>query len=424
MYIYKVFLYIKIAKILSIVTFFKQNKQNVILNIHYQGYYMKKKTCRWLDSNTWGGIQILDNGLHSCCNFKAATFYREKDLDYSKISIEELMQKRTELAEAIAQNKACIGCEELIEKEEDEISVKDISYLSIGMFSTCNLRCKYCYFTHEQLGKKLSPERAHLLPFVKKLAEAGFLKEDITMGVAGGEPTLVADIVETCKFLEENYSSPSVILLSNSSIESKTGIIAQNFKNFKKLKRYLYTSIDAGTRKTYKLVRGRDLFESVEKNLIRYAKEDSFDGIKLKYLLLYDGSNTTDRDIFGFLNLYRKVLKYQKGIMFLTIDCDMYSKNEFDEKMVAAAGKLLYVGRDIFKVNIEYIGGGITPHTKQGKERIRKVEQYANEYPKKRKSLYEQIMLAKFRIQAPTSRFTRACNNFKKICKIFKIIKQ
>jgi len=92
--------------------------------------------------------------------------------------------------------------------------------------------------------------------------------------------------------------------------------------------------------------------------------------------------------------------------------------------MVAAAGKLLYIGRDIFKVNIEYIGGGITPHTKQGKERIRKVEQYANEYPKKRKSLYEQIMLAKFRIQAPTSRFTRACNNFKKICKIFKIIKQ
>ena len=343
-------------------------------------------------------------------------------MDYSKISIEELIEKRRQLQKDIADGKACVGCDQIIECEEENIEVGKINYLSIGQFSTCNLRCRYCYFTHEQLGKKILPERKYLLPFVSKLWNEGFLKDNVEMGVAGGEPTLLQDIPETCRFLEENCKNPTVILLSNSSIEKRTKEITNAFKDLKKIKRNLYTSIDAGTRDTYKNVRGKDLYETVCKNLISYAKNNTFNAIALKYILLFDHSNTSDEDIFGFLDLFSNVLLHQKGNMALTIDCDMLSKKEFDEPMVAAAGKLHYVAEKLFRVPIVYAGGGLVLHNKKALARIHKLEDYSNNYKKMPKTMYEKFMLFKLSLKTRLYHIKKNYMLLKKVCKFIRII--
>lgn len=381
---------------------------------------MKKKTCEWLDSNIWGGIQILDDNILPCC-ITSTPCIHEKDLDYSKISVEEIIEKRKRLQEEINEGTACQGCEHIVEKEESDIDVGKVQYLSIGLFSTCNLRCRYCYFTHEELSDKLTPERTHLLPFVKKLSEHNMLKDNVSMGIAGGEPTLFEDLPETIKFLENTYKKPSVTLLSNSSISGRVDKIVEGLKDAK-LYKVLYTSVDCGTRETYKFLRGKDLFNDLSGNLLKYAKNKTFNLITLKYILMFDHCNTDDKNIFGFLRLFGKVMNAQSGEMAITIDCDMNAKEDFDEKMIAAGGKLYYVVTEIFGAGIRYIGGDLVQATKRGRERIKQIEDYASNYKKSHKSFYENIMLAYLQFSACINNIKKSFKTLRRILTILRIL--
>ncbi len=366
-----------------------------------------KKICSWLDSNIRGGIQILNDGIWPCCG-QSEPMFQEDNLDYDNITIDEIKKRRFKVYELMNKNEACVGCEQIVEKPEDEIDIGKIAYLSIGLFATCNLRCKYCYFTHEQLGAKISPKRKKLLPLVKRFADADMLKETVEMGVAGGEPTLLEDLPETLNFLAKRYKSPSFVLLSNSSIESKTKKLAQELKKVDtNIVKSLYTSIDAGTAETYKLIRGRDLFKSVCKNILNYAKEGVFKNINLKYILLFDHENTSDKDIFGFLNFVQKVYLTNNNTTCITLDYDMLSKKVFDDEMVAAAGKIYYVITKIFGMNLYYCGGGLTPCSKKGTENIKKLEEYAKNYPQMSKGLMENLHLVTYKVMAKVKKIKR-----------------
>ncbi|MDD3594280.1 MAG: radical SAM protein [Candidatus Gastranaerophilales bacterium] len=356
---------------------------------------MKKKTCEWLDSNVRGGLNILDDKIYPCCG-PSKPLYDEENLDYTKISLDELQQKRKKLQDLINEGKACQGCERIIEKEEDEINVGPVSYLSIGLFDTCNLRCKYCYFSHEQLGAKLKPERTKVLPLVQKFAEGNLLKDDIGLGLAGGEPSLFEDLPETLNYLAEKYATPDVSFISNASIKNKAESLAKKFPYVnKKILKRLYTSIDAGTSETYKNVRGQDLYFTTCNNVINYAKTDSFEEIILKYIFLFDHSNTSDKDVFGFLNLARIVQKHQKGKTIITIDYDMCANKIMDDEMIAAAGKLYY-GAKLLGIDIVYCGGALAPGNIAGKEAIDKLEQFAQTYEYKEKNEQEMYYLEEF----------------------------
>ena len=383
----------------------------------------KKKICSWLDSNIKGGIQILNDGIYPCCGTAEPMIY-EDGLDYNKITMKDIQNGRLKVYELMNKNEACMGCDQIVEKDENDIDIGKIQILSAGLFSTCNLRCKYCYFTHEQLGAQLSPKRTKLLPLVKKFADADLLKETVELRVAGGEPTLFEDLPETLNFLAEKYSSPSFVLLSNSTIDKKAKILAENLKNVnKKINKTLYTSIDAGTPETYKIVRGKDLFNSACKNIIKYAKKGTFNNINLKYILLFDHSNTSDKDIFGFLKFAQKVvLNNKNGGSTMTIDCDMLSKEPFDEEMVAAAGKLYYVTNKILGMNIYYCGGALAHSNKTGSKRIAQLEKYASDYPKMTKSFKENLYLTEFRIAAVIKTINNSLN-YKKIMRILRLLK-
>ena len=148
---------------------------------------MKKRTCKYLDTNMWGVMQITPEYISPCC-MGAESLYKDKNLDINKISIDEYMQKRKDFAELINQGKVCKGCELIVEKDEECVDIGKVSYINLALFSTCNLRCKYCYWTKEQLSAKLDESKTYILPFVKKLVEHDALKEDARLGLWGGEP--------------------------------------------------------------------------------------------------------------------------------------------------------------------------------------------------------------------------------------------
>ena len=378
----------------------------------------ERLVCHWLDSNMCGGIQLLGDKIYPCCTPKG-TLIEEKNLDYDTLTTEEIKIARQNLYEAINKEEACKGCERLVKRPVKDIDLGKFKYFSVGLFSTCNLRCSYCYFKEEELKEKLTTKRNKLLPIVKKFSEGNMLKDNVELAVAGGEPTLFVDIYETLKFLEENYTNPSLFLISNSSIEQKTKKLAEQLRTIKGVNKKLYTSIDAGTAKTYKKIRGRNLFNTTCKNIVNYAKKDSFNTITLKYLLLFDYSNTSDKDIFGFMNLVKNVLINQKGITNITIDCDA-SKNSsvFDKNMIAAAGKIHYIATKIFNIEVWYNGVSITSQTKKGQKRIQEIEAFSKNYEKSKKSLRENLYLIKLHLSLKFNNLTKKIKKYVKFIQL------
>jgi hypothetical protein len=188
------------------------------------------------------------------------------------------------------------------------------------------------------------------------------------------------------------------------------------------MRKTLYTSVDAGTAETYKFVRGKNLYADLQKNLINYAKNNIFNNITLKYILMFDHSNTSDKDIFGFLNLFGKIMRYQKGKMALTIDCDMLSSEPFEGEIVAAAGKMYYVATEIFGVEVAFCGGGITHNSQKGREYIKKLQEYAGNYSNSPKTLRERFELIKLTLFANFLNVTKTLKYFSRLCNLIRIL--
>lgn len=66
----------------------------------------------------------------------------------------------------------------------------------------------------------------------------------------------------------------------------------------------ILTSLDAGTRETYKAIKRVDCFDKVIENLKRYPVKDV--DFKLKYIFL-DGVNDNETDVDGFYDIVKDV---------------------------------------------------------------------------------------------------------------------
>lgn len=332
---------------------------------------------------------MLAGKVFSCCVCSQEILPKMYN-DFSEVTAREIMDARKIFMEKLNNSEFCNGCPMIIEKDEEDIDEDKIGYLSFGNFSSCNLRCKYCYFTDEELSKPTKPMQRRILPFVEDCHKSGFLKNDFTLGLAGGEPLFFDDIEETCLFMSKNYEESEVTLLSNSSVTSKVETLAPKLAKLpKNISLQLYTSIDAGTPETYKLIRGRDLYNEVTNNILTYAKLNSFTTINLKYILLNNSPNIEDKDIFGFLDFVNRVLNSTDSNITLTIDKDMFDVTEFEGRILEAAAKLYYVSKYILNINPSFVGGGINAGTPHGQKSIKKIKNKAQEYANSEKSNYE-----------------------------------
>ena len=349
---------------------------------------MKLKVCKWIDSNIWGGLLLID-GEHcfACCikpNFNI--FDDNRRIKFKDINVIELQEARKKLLKDLNNDirHECDNCEFLVEKEEEDINVGPLSYLSIANFKTCNLRCKYCYYTHEELGEKLLEDDAYILPILKNFYNNGAIKKDgFCLAVAGGEPLLIKDLVECVNFMSENMTNSILNLQSNSTITSRVKEIVYGLKNTDGVYKFLYTSIDAGTEENYTKIRGNNLYKNLIENLVMYAENSIFNEIDLKYILLEDDeqkiNNLSEEDVIGFCNIVKLIKIKNKNKTIVTLDKDLRTNgNEISDKMLEAAGKIYYICKELLKVDVNFIGGGLVENSKVEIENIEKIKVYSN----------------------------------------------
>lgn len=356
-----------------------------------------KKVCYWLDSNQAGIIPMRENHIYACCT-RAVPILVDKQYNYDELSYDDIQKKRIKLYEDINSGRApqCEGCDCLINKPAKKIDISKISYLIYHPHTTCNLQCCYCFFQKDEQYAKLDPRTADLYAAVKNFHKIGLFKDNIQLELGGGEPLLLNNIDKTYDFMAENYPKGGIVLVSNYALSNRVDTIIPIFKQ-RKIKTTLKTSIDCGTRETYTKIRNRDVFEDVINNITRSAKEGIFDTIYLKYILLEDGSNTSDKDIYGFIEICRQVADRNPNKTSIIIDADMRAISEdgdeyfktkegefttfkphlIKDDMLRAAGIIYKSVTDDLGLDVIWTGDRLSAVSKEGLQDIDRIKDFA-----------------------------------------------
>ncbi|GHV57097.1 hypothetical protein FACS1894216_21460 [Synergistales bacterium] len=211
--------------------------------------------------------------------------------DYNK-SVQEYAKYRDELISNISSGipTPCDGCPRLAEDYfPAQRNIKFIGYSEDGI---CNFNCNYCKVGAKYISRFDDSQNIDYIKLVDALECQGLLSDNYVVDVAFGEVTINPKREELYKCLEksENY------IFTNASVydEKLTDLL-------KKGNTGLNVSLDSGTRETFRVIKGVDLFGRVCKNLMRYSQEKP-GCLVLKYILL-PGFNDNVNDIDGFLKL-------------------------------------------------------------------------------------------------------------------------
>lgn len=211
-----------------------------------------------------------------------------------KLNIDGLRALQEELIKAMEMNcvpadSPCAGCSQIREDYyPTERGAWNVNYFGNNI---CNYRCIYCGLDHAAMceNRKSKYSMSEVLDALK---QENVLQENYLLSlVTAGEPMLYPNRAEVYKQFDGEFFTvdtngyvydPDLFALMN---EKKVTIV---------------DSIDAGTRETYKRIKGVDGFERVRQNLKRYAQASV--GIVVTKFIFIPGVNDFPEEVDGFID--------------------------------------------------------------------------------------------------------------------------
>lgn len=202
-----------------------------------------------------------------------------------------------------------------------------IKYISFNAFYRCQLSCAYCFDAHICEDQE-EVTCYDIFSVLQQLHSKDMISQNISIWLAGGEPTLYKDFEKLLDFFHNYYPLASIEVCTNAVIFSKhlsnamkSGLATIN------------VSVDAGTALTYKCIKGKDIFYIVYNNIVRYGQHTNNN--TLKYILM--PNNCDDTNLKGFIELC-KVANIHK----ISLSRDDFKHNEpFTNDEIYAMRKLL-----------------------------------------------------------------------------------
>ena len=248
-------------------------------------------------------LYLAPSAVRACCKRFFVNGVRKGDVELfpihklDQLSVENIYQSKVQLIEDINANaeSVCSGCPYLKRANWGKPSPTP-THLSLEYHSVCNLKCTYCSDAYYG-GEKPKYNVYELLEDFLQNGELEFLKS-ISWG--GGEPFLDPETYKIFNTLEN-------ILRLNSNVNIRIFSNAIRFEErCKKMlelgNTFLTTSIDAGTRSTYKKIRGKDKILVVFENLVRYTEKKP-EQVTIKYIITDINSKLEEVD--SFVNLIK-----------------------------------------------------------------------------------------------------------------------
>ena len=239
---------------------------------------MKSTSCNYLQKAIYLGPDEL---RHCCQRFyvdgqlegDVPIFQVQSPTDVNWLSIAEAKEN---LIHQINQGEktGCWQCPHLEEKEWPSVKTEKLDIISIEHHSHCNMRCSYCSDVYYG-GKNPSYD---IFGFLNELIKKNKIAKNLLVAWGGGEPTMFKDFSKLIGFINSRLKPLSQRFFSNAINydESIAELIASGTAS-------LITSIDAGSKDTFRKVRGVNQYAKVLRNLKKYFAL-SPDNIVIKYI--------------------------------------------------------------------------------------------------------------------------------------------
>ena len=170
----------------------------------------------------------------------------------------------------------------------------------------CNLRCIYCNSVAKRSTGSWDSD-IDLSLLYETFKKRNMLSEQFHLDYAPGEPSLHRQKTDYYRLFSE---AGSVTVMTNATIYDND--LAENLRRGNS---NLLISLDAGTKGTYKAVRGVDLYEKVLNNIKRY-NECKVGCVDLKYIFV-PGFNDSVDDVNGFVEFCDNI---RPGSVFISYD--------------------------------------------------------------------------------------------------------
>jgi pyruvate-formate lyase-activating enzyme len=271
-----------------------------------------------------------EHNLRFCCETGEFPFIPNNGDYPSMINEMSLLREKIITNLRNGNSTICDGCQKL--NEGYHFAKKRTRLLNISD-GRCNFQCQYCSRGKIDLGT-FGDNDIDCVEFANTLLET---LPDLPIDIAPGE-ILIHPKRKSIYRLAEDRSAK---IYTNASLYD-TGLaelLAGGFAT-------LVVSLDAGTRKTFAVVKGADSFERVRDNLRGYRAVCDYPNMVLKYIFM-SGQNDNPDDVHGFAEICEELNPVSVDISY-----DLFASKMLEPETVQAM-KTLYTLLD---------GSGIITH--------------------------------------------------------------
>ncbi|MDR3243113.1 MAG: radical SAM protein [Elusimicrobiota bacterium] len=277
-----------------------------------------------------GGISFQPNNILSCCNSRIVENLSVGNInDMSIDKLKKMIVRKESLIISDFKNGkvpfGCIQCRRIKRYSRDDMTCKDIKYITLRTFTKCNLKCIFCSIIKKyESGNFTDTDMSLVIATIKAMHVNGMLSKDFFTAIDGGEPSLYEnDLSDIVNFIISIGGTVRIISNGAKFIET----VAKAVKNGKC--RILF-SVDAGSREVYKKIKGADYFDATWENVkkyIDYVGDVADDRIRVKFILQPENVN----DIENMVNM---CVKYGVKNPCLDIESSIRDYNLYKEPVM------------------------------------------------------------------------------------------
>ncbi len=280
---------------------------------------MRYKSCRFLESN----FRYNHDSITFCCsNFGKNLSPKVNHGCSYEDTMQRFMSSRDSTIEGLnssldaadANTNPCVGCCEV--KEGVWPINRRIRLMTLGFPAVCNFECQYCSIQFNKFDEDANRIVNESLCFFRYLKDNGYIDKGTIIEIGSGEISVhpLRD-----KILSAIEDHPCWFYSNASAYNEKIAeILATKGSR-------IVSSIDAGTRETFKKSKGIDVFDKVCNNLIRYAQAGV---VVLKYIFL-PGVNDNVNEVEKLLEFCAKA-----NIKYLDISRNLYDMSPLSEQTI------------------------------------------------------------------------------------------